>query len=185
VIVSPGWKRRLIRMADSARAARGTDDRRRPTDEPVLQVGQVRVNAGRPQLCSTQFTVTDRNSGRGRLRIRNRWTSTARKPDLNRSLTTGPVGPQRANGRSVCPGGADSAAVDKCVNGRSCGGGSPPPCGPRRVVSPRPAGACSTKATTTALTERFTATPAVSATGLLWFAWPEPLWRECLWLRCG
>jgi hypothetical protein len=30
------------------------------------------------------------NSGRGRLRIRNRWTSTARKPDLNRSLTTGP-----------------------------------------------------------------------------------------------
>src|SRR5258708_34755156 len=30
------------------------------------------------------------NSGRGRLRIRNRWTSTTRKPDLNRSLTTGP-----------------------------------------------------------------------------------------------
>jgi hypothetical protein len=47
-------------MADSARAARGTDDRRRLADEPVLQVGQVRVNAGRPQLYSTQFTVTDR-----------------------------------------------------------------------------------------------------------------------------
>jgi hypothetical protein len=47
-------------MADSARAAPGTDDRRRLADEPVLQVGQVRVNAGRPQLYSTQFTVTDR-----------------------------------------------------------------------------------------------------------------------------
>jgi hypothetical protein len=76
-------------MADTARAARGTDDRHRLTDEPVLQVGQVRVNAGRPQLYSTSSPSPTGNSGRGRLRIRNRWTSTARKPDLNRSLTTG------------------------------------------------------------------------------------------------
>ena len=50
-------------MADSAKAARGTDDRRRRVDDPVLQGGQVRVNDGQ---------------------------SAARKPDLNRSLTTKP-----------------------------------------------------------------------------------------------
>ena len=49
-------------MADSARA-RGTDDRRRLTDEPILQAGHVRVNAGQPQLYGTQFTVTDRELG--------------------------------------------------------------------------------------------------------------------------
>jgi hypothetical protein len=40
-------------MADSAKAARGTDDRRRLTDDPVLQLDQVRINARQPQLYST------------------------------------------------------------------------------------------------------------------------------------
>jgi hypothetical protein len=50
-------------MADSTRAARGTDDRRRLADGLVLQPGQVRVDATLPQLYGTQFTVTDRELG--------------------------------------------------------------------------------------------------------------------------
>ena len=77
-------------MADSAKAARGTDARRSLADDPVLQAGQMQVNVGQPQLHGTSSPSPTENPGHTRLRIRNGWTSAARKPDLNRSLTTKP-----------------------------------------------------------------------------------------------
>ena len=50
-------------MANSAKAARGTDDRCRLADGLVLQADQVRVDARQPQLYGTELTVTDRELG--------------------------------------------------------------------------------------------------------------------------
>ena len=80
-----------VRQREFLEALRGAAGRGEASPAHLAYLeDRVPVNAGQPQLMAPSSPSPMGNSGRIQLRIRNGWTSAARKPDLNHLLTTKP-----------------------------------------------------------------------------------------------